>query len=148
MATKVLSVVLAIVVVVFVVMVVTAAEAPNLEGVFSHREEEGAMQTPTPALANIAIFSPKQDRWTSATPLKGVLRWRPCTALCMWLTLSWTARSFIDTRLLHRSLLTYKIDMRPPQTNTVMNKVNPLQIMTHLLNVKTIILVTLMPRLI
>ena len=43
MVIKLSSVALALVVVASVVMVVTAAEAPCLEWVFSHREKEGAV---------------------------------------------------------------------------------------------------------
>ena len=80
MDTKVLSVALVLVVVASVVMVVTAAEAPNREEVFSHREGEEAVLIP--ALASTVTFSLKQEVLTSAIPLKGVRRWQPCTALC------------------------------------------------------------------
>ena len=106
MVTKVLSVALTLVLVASVVMVVTAAETPNLEGVSSHREEEGAVQAPTPDLVNTATSNQKLDKLTSATPLKGAQKWRPCMAPCTWLTMSRTMRRCSDLRQQQRSLST------------------------------------------
>ena len=65
MATKALSVAPTL-----VVIGVTAAGVPNLEGVFSHREEEGAVQTLALASTVTYCSSPRQEMLNSRHPIE------------------------------------------------------------------------------